>query len=62
MMEDVNAGNDGEGTTCSYDLIRKMLITGTTSRVLKEFCHMPEPRHHHRAEAIDDKILVFAGW
>ncbi|XP_046841974.1 kelch-like protein 10 [Xenia sp. Carnegie-2017] len=44
------------------DLISEMKITGTTSLVLKELCHMPEPRHGHGAVVVDDKVLIFGGY
>ncbi|XP_046864572.1 kelch-like protein 12 [Xenia sp. Carnegie-2017] len=44
------------------DLISEIKITGTTSNVLKELCHMPEPRLKHGAVVVDDKVLIFGGW
>ncbi|XP_046843420.1 uncharacterized protein LOC124437498 [Xenia sp. Carnegie-2017] len=44
------------------DLICEINITGTTSYVLKELCHMPEPRWCHGAVVVDDKVLIFGGW
>ncbi|XP_046841989.1 gigaxonin-like [Xenia sp. Carnegie-2017] len=44
------------------DLIYEIRITGTTSHVFKELCHMPESRKNHGAEAVDDKVLIFGGW
>ncbi|XP_046842521.1 uncharacterized protein LOC124436599 isoform X2 [Xenia sp. Carnegie-2017] len=44
------------------DLISEIKITGTTSHVLKELCHMPEPRSHHGAVVVDDKVLIFGGY
>ncbi|XP_046843153.1 ring canal kelch homolog [Xenia sp. Carnegie-2017] len=43
------------------DLISEIKITGTTSYVLKELCHMPEPRSHHGAVVVDDKVFIFGG-
>ncbi|XP_046843155.1 kelch-like protein 35 [Xenia sp. Carnegie-2017] len=43
------------------DLISEIKITGTTSYVLKELCHMPEPRCYHVAVVVDDKVLIFGG-
>ncbi|XP_046843316.1 spermatocyte protein spe-26-like [Xenia sp. Carnegie-2017] len=45
----------------SSDLISEIKITGTTSHVLKELCHMPEPRWSHGAVVVDDKVLIFGG-
>ncbi|XP_046841963.1 uncharacterized protein LOC124436079 [Xenia sp. Carnegie-2017] len=44
------------------DLISEIKITGTTSHVLKELCHMPEPRENHGAVVVDDKVLIFGGY
>ncbi|XP_046842517.1 uncharacterized protein LOC124436599 isoform X1 [Xenia sp. Carnegie-2017] len=44
------------------DLISEIQITDTTSHVLKELCHMPEPRSRHGAVVVDDKVLIFGGW
>ncbi|XP_046842020.1 kelch-like protein 1 [Xenia sp. Carnegie-2017] len=49
---------DGKGRS---DLISEINITGTTSHVLKELCHMPEPRYGHGAVVVDDKVLIFGG-
>ncbi|XP_046842081.1 kelch-like protein 5 [Xenia sp. Carnegie-2017] len=43
------------------DMISEVQITGSTSYVLKELCHMPEPRFCHAAEVVDDKVLIFGG-
>ncbi|XP_046841970.1 kelch-like protein 12 [Xenia sp. Carnegie-2017] len=43
------------------DLISEIKITRTTSHVLKELCHMPEPRRGHGALVVDDKVLIFGG-
>ncbi|XP_046864603.1 uncharacterized protein LOC124459118 [Xenia sp. Carnegie-2017] len=43
------------------DLISEIKITGTTSYVLKELCHMPELRLCHGAVVVDDKVLIFGG-
>ncbi|XP_046842308.1 influenza virus NS1A-binding protein-like [Xenia sp. Carnegie-2017] len=43
------------------DIISELKITGTTSHVLKELCHMPEARSNHAAEVIDDKVVIFGG-
>ncbi|XP_046864569.1 kelch-like protein 12 isoform X2 [Xenia sp. Carnegie-2017] len=50
---------NGKGTS---DLISEIKITGTTSHVLKELCHMPEPRLKHGAVVVDDKVLILGGW
>ncbi|XP_046864608.1 kelch-like protein 12 [Xenia sp. Carnegie-2017] len=44
------------------DLISEIKITGTTSNVLKELCHMPEPRLDHGVVVVDDKVLIFGGY
>ncbi|XP_046842514.1 uncharacterized protein LOC124436598 [Xenia sp. Carnegie-2017] len=43
------------------DLISEIKIMGATSHVLKELCHMPEPRDDHGAVVVDDKVLIFGG-
>ncbi|XP_046856528.1 kelch-like protein 12 [Xenia sp. Carnegie-2017] len=43
------------------DLISEIKITGTTSYVLKELCHMPELRCGHGAVVVDDKVVIFGG-
>ncbi|XP_046842374.1 uncharacterized protein LOC124436489 [Xenia sp. Carnegie-2017] len=43
------------------DMISEIKITGTTSHVLKELCHMPEPRCDHGAVVVGDKVLIFGG-
>ncbi|XP_046842586.1 gigaxonin-like [Xenia sp. Carnegie-2017] len=43
------------------DLISEIKITGTKYYVLKELCHMPEPRRNHGAVVVDDKVLIFGG-
>ncbi|XP_046864605.1 kelch-like protein 12 [Xenia sp. Carnegie-2017] len=48
-------------TKGTLDLISEIKITGATSNVLKELCHMPEPRWGHGAVVVDDKILIFGG-
>ncbi|XP_046843377.1 spermatocyte protein spe-26-like [Xenia sp. Carnegie-2017] len=45
----------------TLDQISEVQITGTTSYVLKELCHMPEPRDGHGAVVVDDKVLIFGG-
>ncbi|XP_046843417.1 uncharacterized protein LOC124437497 isoform X1 [Xenia sp. Carnegie-2017] len=50
--------NESEGTS---DLISEIKITGATSYVFKELCHMPEPRYGHGAVVDDDKVLIFGG-
>ncbi|XP_046842523.1 uncharacterized protein LOC124436601 [Xenia sp. Carnegie-2017] len=42
-------------------LISEIKITGTTSHVLKELCHMPEPHCVHGAVVVDDKVIIFGG-
>ncbi|XP_046843709.1 beta-scruin-like [Xenia sp. Carnegie-2017] len=42
------------------DLISEIHVTGT-SLILKEFCHMPEPRYGHGAAIVDDKVFIFGG-
>ncbi|XP_046842166.1 TNF receptor-associated factor 3-like isoform X2 [Xenia sp. Carnegie-2017] len=44
------------------DLITEINITGKTSHVVKELCHMPEPRRGHGALVVDDKVLIFGGY
>ncbi|XP_046841968.1 spermatocyte protein spe-26-like [Xenia sp. Carnegie-2017] len=53
-------GYNGDKFTNS-DLISEIKITGTKSHVLKELCHMPEPRQQHGAVVVDDKVLIFGG-
>ncbi|XP_046842002.1 kelch-like protein 12 [Xenia sp. Carnegie-2017] len=43
------------------DLISEIKINGTTFHVLKELCHMPEPRQCYGAVVVDDKVLIFGG-
>ena len=33
----------------------------TSSCVMKELCYMPEPRGHHGAEVVEDKVLILGG-
>ena len=55
----IHIGGYNNNTHRRSDMISELQLTSPS--IMKELCRMPESRHCHGAEIVDDKVLIFGG-